>query len=278
MDPIVVSHLTPASGPARLLLSDGRQLQLAAGKQLAFAPQRELWCTGSTPPGGGRVRCPDGRPAERGAQCQACFEASRISACLRCVGERCLNPARRAGCADEPHLVYLADFSGELKVGICRTERFAERLREQGAHHGLEVLRAGGLEVRRVERLIVESGVADRVDLPGLLGRPALPEGQARAVISERFAVLCERIPELGWYPAGRFLDLTGFYPPPACYRMLSPAVDVVGGHLLGTRGGLLLARDAEGGLTACALRSLHGRRFVPVGAERTGPAQLQML
>jgi hypothetical protein len=277
MGELIVGHRASFGGAPALILQH-RTESLESGKHFALKPQRQLWCTGSTPPGNKRVACLNGLPAKSGAQCEQCKELSQLAACLRCTGQRCLNPARRADCADQPHLVYLADFGGVLKVGVCRSERFEERLLEQGAYAGLEVLRAGGLEVRRVERLVCEHGIVDRVSLPGLLSREPLTREQSRELLQSELSRLAHRMPDLGWYPAGRNFFLENRYPAAREAKMVDPSRDVVGGTILGTRGGLLLAVDGQGSVNACAMRSLHGRMMEKVAAESAGPSQLHFV
>ena len=151
-------------------LRDSDPQPVLAGAEIAVELAGARECIGSRQPGEDPVPCPQHATGASSNQCPECFERSLMLPCLRCDGERCANPARRADCVQpENHAVYLAAFApGMYKVGVARWERRQQRLAEQGARAAIIIARDDGQLVRRVESQIKR--------LRGETGEPLIPD------------------------------------------------------------------------------------------------------
>lgn len=140
---------------------------LEDGRELAFRLPAQRRCIGYRPPSAGAhlVPCPERVRGLGASQCPRCFERAVLLPCLRCDGERCRNPERRPTCVQpQNHALYLCAFGpGAFKVGVARWERRAHRVSEQGARAGLIVACDDGQMIRRYEKMIMRSGVPDRM-------------------------------------------------------------------------------------------------------------------
>lgn len=279
------------AGEEAILYHTSGSLSLAAGEQLAYTLSAQRWCIGYEPPAPGGdpqdglelspVRrshsCPERAPASMGAQCDECLRRSAYQPCVSCVGFTCANPARRNQCVFADHYLYLAAYDQEVvKVGVTKIERFHTRIREQGALGAIAIGIAGGLEVRRMERMVMKAGWPDRVKMLPFLthshGEPRALQEHLRAE-ARRVAV---RLPELSLLQGGPWVWCADYYPAPLSRppRTLSLGGDPLAGTVLGHRGGLLVLQLGDQ-LLACTLRGLVGRELVPDQSALAGPAQV---
>jgi hypothetical protein len=139
---------------------------LQVGKAFGLELTERRACIGFRSPGSTSLEpCPDDIKGISANQCDACLERAQMLPCLRCTGERCMNPARRSDCVQpKNHAVYLASFGpGVLKVGVARWLRRNERVREQGSRAGIIIARDDGQLVRRIESQIKKYGIRDRI-------------------------------------------------------------------------------------------------------------------
>lgn len=115
--------------------------------------------------GGRHSECPQQRTIESGWCCNECRLNDDYFLCMQCNGSECINRKQRKECSENVYYIYLAAFSGVLKVGISLERRVLERLVEQGADLGaLVALVKDGKEVRLVEqRIAKELSITDRI-------------------------------------------------------------------------------------------------------------------
>ncbi|MGD0318205.1 MAG: DUF2797 domain-containing protein [Nitrososphaerales archaeon] len=95
-------------------------------------------------------------------QCDECFNNDPSQRCTACHGE-CDLPSEYCTL---PHIVYLAAYTPtDVKVGVCRRERFGTRIAEQGALMAIPIARADdGRVARELEAKIHSTfGVPDKV-------------------------------------------------------------------------------------------------------------------
>jgi len=146
----IVGYDSAVGGDAALLLGDGGAVErrvLSPGTDLDFALGRRH-CAGALTEQG-HVAC----DAEAAPHCDA--HTSRWP-CARCTGD-CEKPI--AACEEE-HSVYLAAFApAAFKVGVTRSWRLDERLREQGADRAAHVRTVE--DGRRARR--IEAGIATEI-------------------------------------------------------------------------------------------------------------------
>lgn len=136
------------------------------GDELEFAIDKVRSCIGFRAPGAKSLSpCPLQTKGIKTSQCEHCFGEAKLLPCLRCTGDRCNNPARRAECVQpDNHIVYLASFGpGAVKVGVARQGRRYDRLHEQGARVAIIIAEDDGQQVRRIESQIKRQGIRDRV-------------------------------------------------------------------------------------------------------------------
>jgi len=94
-------------------------------------------------------------------QCNECFKVDPAQECTICRGE-CDLPNEHCIL---PHIVYLAAFTPtDIKVGVCRQERFEKRIAEQGALMAIPIAQADdGRVARKLEAKIQSKfGVPDK--------------------------------------------------------------------------------------------------------------------
>jgi len=160
-------------------------------------------------------------------------------ACARCTGD-CDLPLE--ACREE-HAVYLAAFApATVKVGVTRSWRLRERLREQGADRAAHVRTVtNGRVARQVEADIAEQ-VGDSVRVPDKI------EGLHRPVDEAAWGALLEGFDPLETFAFDYGLDLEG----------RPVAETVASGEVVGTQGRVLVLQ--RGGSTyAVDLRDLVG-------------------
>ncbi|MFC3478708.1 DUF2797 domain-containing protein [Halobacterium litoreum] len=154
---IVGYDTAPGDGPAALKVADAGEVErvsLVAGERLAYTLESRH-CAGD-PWGDGHESCPN-------PSAPYCDDHTSTWPCARCVGN-CTMP--RDSCHEE-HAVYLAAFAPDVfKVGVTRSWRLDERLREQGADRAAHVRTVeDGRRARRIEAGIAED-IPDRVRVP----------------------------------------------------------------------------------------------------------------
>jgi len=255
---------------------------LRSGAELAFRIDGKRRCIGHRPPqGASLIPCEKEVVGISASQCEECFAKAMILPCLRCDGERCRNPARRADCVQpDNHAVYLASFGhGILKVGVARWERRIERVIEQGARAALIVARDDGQIVRRVEQMIRKSGIPDRVDantkLAALTQRGLRPELEAELLDA---ATSLRRRMRASWIDDPEIIDL----PSPELLsrrpRLIAPAAGLaVRAEIRLTVGQLVIADSDADELIAIEASSLAGYRLVPLADGEHGSGQVAL-
>lgn len=251
-------------------------IDLSPGREINFSLSAERWCVGFDEPAGTVGPCPAGALAKGGDRCEACMERTKLLPCLRCIGDRCGNPARRSDCVFTDHYVYLAAYTPELfKVGVTRIERFERRILEQGAWGGIAIAAAGGQEVRRLEYAISRAGWPDRVQMLPLLADRPMPATEAEELLRLQARRIIQRLPDERIVADGPFVDHSAGYPQleGRTVRTLDPAIDPLAGTILGIRGGWLVL-DAAGETVAVSLRNLNGRELGHRDSPVVGPAQ----
>jgi len=154
---IVGYDTAPGDDPAALRVADAgavERVPLVAGERLAYTLESRH-CAGD-PWGDGHESCPN-------PSAPYCDAHTSTWPCARCVGN-CAMP--RDSCHEE-HAVYLAAFAPDVfKVGVTRSWRLDERLREQGADRAAHVRTVDdGRRARRIEAGIAED-ITDRVRVP----------------------------------------------------------------------------------------------------------------
>lgn len=143
---------------ADLLLAEPgnfERLTLSPGRSFSFEIGDERRCTGYAPEPGERAPCPDFREISSGSQCPECRGKDIYSGYVRGDEQTDL---------EGDFSVYLAQISGEVKVGVTRSEKIPERWVEQGADYGVEILE--GLEARVAlenESKFSSDGLSERV-------------------------------------------------------------------------------------------------------------------
>lgn len=249
---------------------------LETGTEINLSLSSQRYCIGYDDPRGGVVSCPHETVAMQGAQCLDCLDKARLRPCLMCIGATCGNPARRQKCVFTDHYVYLAAYDLEtIKVGVTKSSRLPERIREQGALGAIAIAAAGGQEVRRIEHAINQAGWRDRVNLLPMLCSGEINASDCEAHLREELHRVRGRVGHTQFMLEGSFVWCAESYPakldfPP---RQLDPRTDPVAGIIMGIRGGLLLI-DVGGEPIACALRSLVGREILAMDEAPRGPAQ----
>jgi len=154
---IVGYETTPGDGPAALRVAAAGHVErvpLTAGTELAYTLS-ERHCAGVT--SDGSHECCDDPDAPY------CSDHSSRWPCGRCIG----NCAMPIDACHEEHAIYLAAFAPDtFKVGVTRSWRLDERLREQGADRAAHVRTVeDGRRARQVEYGIADE-IPDRVRVP----------------------------------------------------------------------------------------------------------------
>lgn len=251
-------------------------VDLSPGREINFTLSPERWCVGFDEPGGTVAPCPDQALAKGGDRCEKCTDRTRILPCLRCKGDRCGNPARRAGCVFSDHYVYLACYGEDLfKVGVTRIERFPRRILEQGAWGAIAIAAAGGQEVRRIEYAISQAGWPDRVNMLPLLTQEPVSDKQTQELLRLQARRIAQRLPDERIVSDGPYVYVAKHYPRVSGMtpRTLDPERDPLAGTILGIRGGWLLLQAGEE-TVAASLRNLNGREIKARESSVLGPAQ----
>ncbi|MFB6070629.1 MAG: DUF2797 domain-containing protein [Halanaeroarchaeum sp.] len=240
----IVGYETLAGeGPAALRIADdGRVTRdpLEPGDELRYA-LGERHCAGEERDG---VHLACGRESA-----PYCTEHTSRWPCARCTG----NCAMPIEACHEEHAVYLAAFApSTFKVGVTRTWRLEERLREQGADRAAHLRTAkNGKVARQIEADLAER-FPDRVRTPRKI--EALPE---RVDADEWERVLAEFDP-LDTYSFSYGFDLASRPVPET----------LASGTVRGTQGRILLI-DRAGTTYAVDFRDLVGHEVSPESASR---------
>lgn len=175
----IVGYETAAGdGPAALLISDDGSIEpqfLERDAELSFTLQ-DRHCAGD-------------RSAERHESCSRedapyCPEHTSHWPCARCTGD-CAMPIE--ACHEE-HAVYLAGFApSTVKVGVTRSWRLEQRLREQGADRGAHIRTVKNGRIARQLETDMTERFPDRVRVPKKIEslHRSVDDGQWDAILAE---------------------------------------------------------------------------------------------
>ncbi len=199
---------------------------------------------------GGEEAC-DAVLEGRMSHCRVCdsFPVQECRFQPRCRGTMCDDTV----CGD-PHVVYLAVFAANLKVGMTRSSRLTERGMEQGADMIISVGEYGSrMEARSAEQSLSRSrGIPQTMSLASLvncLGDDSLDQAKARwEEVASSFTPLTEIV--LDGYP------LKGLDGAPR----IMPSAGKHRGEVLGAKGRLAVYRDELGMLKALDMKDLVSR------------------
>ncbi len=146
--PVLELHDFVSDVVERVVLKPGMDFSLQAGNK--------RFCVGRQEEGVYRP-CPEKRQIEQFNQCQAC--ASIFIPKLECIFEpQCDGSLCDANFCKKPHVVYLALFKDEAKVGLTSRDRVSQRLIEQGADaYSIIAETRNRLEARSLEKKIARS-------------------------------------------------------------------------------------------------------------------------
>jgi hypothetical protein len=187
----------------------------------------------------------------------------------------CNNPQRREKCVFQDHFVYLAYYTDDLvKVGVTRSDRFRQRIGEQGAIGAMAIAGAGGQDVRRIEHEIAEAGWRDRTNLLPLLILPTPERQRVRETLHKEYERVAARLPHLKFHQ-GDEIWMADHYPQAVQFppRQIDPRSDPLTGIVEGVRGNYILVRNSSETML-CSLRALQGREILTTESEREGLAQ----
>jgi hypothetical protein len=245
----VVGYESAVEGPAALrVAADGElsRVPLAPGADLDFSLGARH-CAGVVEDGR-HTPCDD--PAA-----PRCPVHTSTWACARCTGD--CDKALPA--CDEEHAVYLAAFAPDaFKVGVTRSWRLEERLREQGADRAAHVRTVeDGRRARRVEAGIAET-VGDSVRVATKVS------GLHREVDADAWAALLSEFDVLERFAFDRGLDLES---QPVSATLARGTVRGVVGRVL--------VLDSAGTTYAVDLRELVGHEVVEGGPATRRQASL---
>jgi hypothetical protein len=150
----IVGYDTGSEKPPAVLLADGsgvERLALESSRTLSFSLDGRH-CAGALD---GEAHRPCDRP-----EAPYCDRHTDRWPCARCTGE-CSLPLET--CREE-HVVYLAAFApATFKVGVTRSWRLRERLREQGADRGAHLRTVANGRVAREIEAEIAADVGDSV-------------------------------------------------------------------------------------------------------------------
>lgn len=189
----------------RTMQGEKATMPIKVGDIVNWSVSRERHCIGYRAPGASSLEpCPDDAVTDGASQCDKCFERAQLRPCLRCSGERCMNPARRRDCIQpDNHALYLAAFSQDvIKVGVSRWPRRHLRVLEQGARAGRIIARADGLEIRHIETLVGRTAdVPDRLSAKTVIRALADPCSleEMDATLLRIAAGMRQRMPQITW-------------------------------------------------------------------------------
>lgn len=246
----VVGYDTAAGeGSAALVLAEGDAVEregLEPGADLAYALEGRH-CAGALTEEG-HVACD--RPAA-----PYCDEHTSRWACARCTGD-CDKPLPAC---DEEHAVYIAAFAPDtFKVGVTRSWRLEERLREQGADRAAHVRTvADGRIARRLEADWARE-LTDRVRVPA------------------KMASLHEPVDDAAWTDLLEAFTVRETYDFDDGLSLASrPVAETMAtGTVRGTKGRVLVL-DRAGTTYAVDLRKLVGHEVSAGGTDRELQASL---
>ncbi|AOV95110.1 hypothetical protein AQV86_04265 [Nanohaloarchaea archaeon SG9] len=143
-------------------------LQLSPGRKFSFEITGERRCTGYAPAPGERAKCPGFRKLEKGSQCPECRGKDIYSGYVRGDTQNDL---------DGEFSVYLAQISGEVKVGVTRSKNVPKRWVEQGADYAAEILEGLTSKVAlENEDRISSNGLTERVRKEKKTSQASSPE------------------------------------------------------------------------------------------------------
>jgi len=240
--------------PTLLYWQDGKveTSPLSGLEDLSFSPRRA--CIGWKSPGSHHV-CANSAINIR--QCPTCaaMDVSRAYT----VGDFSGYPALYKEASDEEYALYLAAFGEDIiKCGVTRSERFLERMREQGADFGCIVAKFQGPDMVYSAEAQLQSRFmfSNSVRLAQKIRRLDFDSQAAR----ENFASSLELVRSSGVLPdfSPGIIDLSGHYP-----RVHSPHIsDSVLGKILGAKGELLFFRSEFGSDYVVNMRGHVGHFF----------------
>jgi len=154
-----------------------KHLQLSPGRKFSFEITGERRCTGYAPAPGERAKCPGFRKLEKGSQCPECRGKDIYSGYVRGDTQNDL---------DGEFSVYLAQISGEVKVGVTRSKNVPKRWVEQGADYAAEILEGLTSKVAlENEDRISSNGLTERVRKEKKTSQASSPE-KLRETIEEK--------------------------------------------------------------------------------------------
>jgi len=192
----IVGYVT-AAGDAEeatlLVAEDGEvdRVSLSPGTELAYS-LGDRHCAGALTDAGHR-------PCDA-AETPYCPAHTSRWPCARCTGD-CALPLE--SCREE-HAVYLAAFApATFKVGVTRSWRLRERLREQGADRGAHLRTVADGRVARQTEADIAADTGDSVRVPTKI------DGLHRSVDEDAWADLLAGFDVLGTVQLGYGLDLT---------------------------------------------------------------------
>jgi len=107
-------------------------------EDVRFAVSKKKTCIGQFDDDGEHVPCPKSTPVSRFNQCQNCSKESFIphQECIfnpECDGKRCLYGGGEIEFCQREHMLYLAFYNTDTKIGMSSSRRVEKRLVEQGA-------------------------------------------------------------------------------------------------------------------------------------------------
>jgi len=178
-----------------------------------------------------------------------CSQHTNRWPCARCTGE-CSLPLE--SCREE-HAVYLAAFApATFKVGVTRSWRLTERLREQGADRGAHLRTVENGRIARQIEADIAREVGDRVRVPTKV------QGLHRAVNEEAWDRLLADCDPIETWTFDYGLDLSER---PVAETLLS-------GTVRGVKGRVLVLENS-GSTYAVGLRDLVGHEATAGGPDR---------
>jgi hypothetical protein len=240
---IVGYETTPGDGPAALRVAAAGRLErvpLTAGTDLAYS-LGDRHCAGATSDGSHEY-CED-------SDAPYCYDHTSTWPCARCVG----NCAMPLDSCHEEHAVYLAAFAPDtFKVGVTRSWRLEERLREQGADRAAHIRTVeDGKRARQIEY-----GIAD--EIPDRVRVPAKIRGFGEALDTAAWRALVDDFDPIQAFDIDYGLDLDSR---PVAETMAT-------GTVVGTKGRVLLL-DRGGTTYAVDMRDLVGYDVREEASER---------
>lgn len=228
-------------------------------EEVRFLVSKRRTCVGHFD-GDRYIPCPTGAEEPGLAQCPSCASESIIpfQECLfepRCEGELCDSPLCR-----REHVLYLAFYDADVKIGMSSSRRVDRRLVEQGAD-AYSII--GAFPNRRRARL-EEKRISEKLRIPQSYRQERLIQSLARRVdaggIEARHAGLAESLSQGYGLQAGKlvWLDRYPIELPLAAPPRLQETPGRHKGEFVGIKGKWLVYDDS--GLRAVSLPDLPSR------------------